>query len=128
MFLVDEFNAKYGYHYAPALEGILGLSVFLSHGTAAWAIGTLAACSLATRNVRTVDPPAMLGSMDCCRSLFLENLWILFFGGGHIISRVSIVCHVKMHTDLITVHGYLYVLECYSNFYCKIALINRFKL
>jgi len=43
---------------------------------------------------------------------------------------VSIVCHLKMHTDLITVHGYWLALRVnYSaNFYFKIALINRFKV
>ena len=40
---------------------------------------------------------------------------------------MSIVCHLKMHTVLITV--WLAVCVNYSaNFYCKIALINRFKL
>jgi len=44
---------------------------------------------------------------------------------------MSIVCRLKMHTVLITVRGFHVVAVCvkYSaNFYCKIALINRFKL
>jgi len=45
---------------APAPGAFRNSAVCLSHGAAAWAIGTLAACSLATagqcRDVRTADP------------------------------------------------------------------------
>ena len=43
---------------------------------------------------------------------------------------MSIVCHLKVPTVLITVRGYIYsyVLSYSANFHCKIALINRFKL
>jgi len=55
------------------------------------------------------------------------KLCIVFWDGGE--TRVSIVCHLKMHTDLITVRGYLYVvIRVLWQFYCRITLINCFKL
>jgi len=41
-----------------AIRPSVSQSVCLSHGAAAYVIGTLAACSLATRDVRTADPSA----------------------------------------------------------------------
>ena len=49
-----------------------------------------------------------------------------------LLTRLNIVCHLKMHADLITVRGQLYGVcvnqSAIAIFYCKIALINRFKL
>ena len=46
------------------------------------------------------------------------KLYIVFWDGGE--TRVSMVCHLKMHRDLSTVCGScMCYLECYSNFTAK---------
>jgi len=54
------FSYAYRHLLWPRPRGFWNSAVCLSHGAAAWAIGTLAACSLATagqcRDVRTADP------------------------------------------------------------------------
>jgi len=41
---------------------------------------------------------------------------------------MSIVCHLKMHTVLIKCLWLAVCVNYSANFYCKITLINRFKL
>ena len=41
---------------------------------------------------------------------------------------MSIVCHLKMHTVLIKCLWLAVCVNYSADFYCKIALINRFKL
>ena len=54
------FSYAYRHLLCPRPRGFWNSAVCLSHGAAAWPIGTLAACSLATagqcRDVRTADP------------------------------------------------------------------------